>query len=95
MSEECLVHEGTVWHGSCCPLCVMDLRRLGLREQQANASPYPLDVEEGHQVLINVCQGLAMELRELHLATGISLDRWSTARAFVEAFTGPIEDNGA
>lgn len=39
---------------------------------------------------------LAAELLELHDATGISLDNWETARAFVESLThDTVTENGA
>jgi hypothetical protein len=45
--------------------------------------------------LLDACLALARDLRELHDRTGISLDKWKSARTFVEAFTGPVEDNNA
>ena len=45
--------------------------------------------------LLQTSRALAEELRELHDRTGISLDNWTTAREFVEAFTGPITENHA
>lgn len=49
--------------------------------------------------LLNVCHALADDLRELHVRTGISLDHWTNARMFVDAFArdgeGPIVNNNA
>jgi len=46
--------------------------------------------------IIAGCRALASDLLEMHEATGISLDNWDTARAFVEAFTGaPVVPNNA
>lgn len=45
--------------------------------------------------LLETCSDLARDLRDLHASTGISLDNWVSARTFVEAFTGPVEDNHA
>jgi hypothetical protein len=49
--------------------------------------------------LLNVCHALADDLRELHALTGISLDNWTSARMFVNAFArdgqGPIVNNNA
>lgn len=47
------------------------------------------------QRFLVLCTFLAEELRDLHNRTGISLDNWATAREFVEAITGPVEDNHA
>lgn len=44
---------------------------------------------------LGVCRELADDLLELHDQTGISLDGWVAAREFVEAFFGPIDENGA
>lgn len=38
---------------------------------------------------------LARDLMQMHEDTGISLDKWQSARRFVERFYGPIEENGA
>jgi hypothetical protein len=38
---------------------------------------------------------LAQDLYELHCETGISLDKWDSARAFVEFYYGPIRNNNA
>lgn len=38
---------------------------------------------------------LALDLLTIHEDTGISLDAWVAGREFVEAYTGPIEVNGA
>lgn len=38
---------------------------------------------------------LADDLLEMHDQTGISLDGWVAARELVEAYLGPIEENGA
>lgn len=49
--------------------------------------------------LLNVCHALADDLRELHEATGLSLDHWTAARMFVDAFARdgerPIVNNNA
>ena len=42
-----------------------------------------------------VCAELADDLLEMHEETGISLDGWVAAREYVEAFHGPITENGA
>ena len=38
---------------------------------------------------------LALDLLTMHEDTGVSLDAWVAGREFVEAYTGPIEENGA
>lgn len=38
---------------------------------------------------------LADDLLEAHEETGISLDAWVAAREFVEAYHGPLVENGA
>lgn len=39
------------------------------------------------RTIITGCRALAEDLLELHNRTGISLDHWDNARAFVSAFT--------
>lgn len=36
---------------------------------------------------------LARDLYQLHIDTGISLDKWSAAREFVEFYYGKVENN--
>lgn len=43
----------------------------------------------------SVLKELAEELHDLHVRTGISLDNWTSARTFVEAYFGYVEENGA
>lgn len=44
---------------------------------------------------LGALQELADDLLEMHEETGVSLDGWVSAREFVEAYHGPITENGA
>lgn len=50
------------------------------------APPFPLRGEAVRE--------LAYALLEMHEQEAISLDTWVEAREVVEAYTGPIEENG-
>ena len=52
-------------------------------------------VDRDPEVKPEVRRQLAADLMELHEGTGISLDNWVSAREFVEAYFGPIQENHA
>ena len=58
--------------------------KLELPQHKMWHDKYP---EQGHREL-------ARDLYQLHLDTGISLDKWRSAKDFVEFYYGPIEENG-
>lgn len=67
-----------------------DMARIGAVVGRYDGDPF--HVSGGDADLL---RELASDLRELHRDTGISLDKWRSARTFVERFYGPIKDNGA
>lgn len=66
-------------------------------ERAYNPDPFALvgPYRSGGAAGRDLLKTLARDLYEIHLQTGISLDEWESARAFVERFYGPIIKNGA
>lgn len=54
-----------------------------------------LDALPSNELRLAAMRELADDLLEAHEETGISLDAWVSAREFVEAYHGPITENGA
>lgn len=71
-----------------------------LRRQRDHRIARALDMTETPQTRADAgdqanCFALAADLLECHDQTGISLDNWPSARAFVERrIEGPIVENG-
>ena len=79
--------------GTCCDKCHCRINIVPSIVANSTKVELPQHKPWHELCSIVVQRELARDLYQLHLDTGISLDKWSAARALVEFYYGKIEDN--